>query len=87
MHHHNCQEKNKQNVTSSQKNGPMELFVGVKGESVIITRGDVELAATEKFHFLIGSERDCFVFCFLFFGLNTGHSCEGYLRIAHALFA
>lgn len=54
MHHHNCQEKNKQNVTSSQKNGPMELFVGAKGESVIITRGDVELAATEKFHFLIG---------------------------------
>lgn len=53
MHHHNCHQKNKQSVTVSQKNGPMEFFVEVKGESVIITRGDVELAATEKLDFLI----------------------------------
>lgn len=43
MHHHNCHQKNKQNVTVSEKNGPMEFFVEVKGESVFITCGDVEL--------------------------------------------
>lgn len=53
MHHHNWHEKNKQNVTISEKNGPMVFFVEVKGESVIITWGDVELAGTEKLGFRI----------------------------------
>lgn len=54
MHHHNWHEKNKQNVTISEKNGPMVFFVEVKGESVIITWGDVGmLAGTEKLGFHI----------------------------------
>lgn len=53
MHHHNCHEKNKQNATISEKNGPMVFFVEVKGESAIITCGDVELAEMEKFDFQI----------------------------------
>lgn len=56
MHHHNCHQKNKQNVTVSEKNGPMEFFVEVKGEPVFITCGDVELT-DGKVHSTLSTKR------------------------------
>lgn len=48
MHHHNCHGKNKQNVTISEKNGPMALFVEVKGESAFTACGAVEPTEMEN---------------------------------------